>query len=738
LRFQQYGRTYQLSIESAADLEALLDLDETLWVATSAPVSAFRCDAKLLATLDGEGNGRICSDELKAAIRWLFARLADTSRLAEGTDSLPLAAIKADTPEGQSLATSATYVLATLPDAPQDRISLGQVRGFLTTIQSKSVNGDGVIIPEAASDPQVAALIRDATAATGGTPDLSGKSGVTEAQLNAFLGAIPPFLAWRENGQIPADATTTPTMPLGTDTPALHALFRQQADKVDLYFDLCRLGAFDARTGSRLAGLESHLQELDPINAAEITEYLAKMPIAAAAPGRDLPLTEPEVNPIYRGWIRDLREKIVPRIVADGVGESLSEAEWLRIKSTFAPYEAYVASKAGGMVEKIAPDVLRSYLHPALKDECLKLIAADRQVAGIVQQTEQVERLLLLHQNLLVVANNFVSFPYLYSPDKRALFEMGSAVMDGRCLSFAVKVENLAEHSAVAKLSSLFVVYLEVTGAATEKFQVAVPITAGAKGNLAVGKRGVFFDIHGKEYDARVIQVIENPVSLREALGMPFVRLWRILEGRIETWSTSAEKGLETEFGKALPATATGPAAPPPKQPPSRIAGGAFMGFAFVTAALGSAFAFITKTFASMGKQQILLSLAAAVGIVVFPITLVAFLKLRRQDLSSLLEGCGWAINARMRLNRKQRHQFTRSYAYPTDAEGTPRNVRLKVFAIILLVALAIWGGLAWYNARPLPVRPPASIPAKGSKAVPKVKTPEAARAPAKPAGSSR
>jgi hypothetical protein len=249
---------------------------------------------------------------------------------------------------------------------------------------------------------------------------------------------------------------------------------------------------------------------------------------------------------------------------------------------------------------------------------------------------------------------------------------MGSAVMDGRCLSLAVKVENLAEHSAIAKASSLFVVYLEITGAANEKFLVAVPITSGTKGNLAVGKRGVFFDIHGKEYDAQVKQVIENPVSLREALGMPFVRLWRILEGRIETWSSSAEKGLETEFGKALPATATATAAPAAAQAAQRSPTGAFMGLAFVTAALGSAFAFITKTFSSMNRQHIMLSLAAAAGLVILPITLVAYLKLRRQDLSSLLEGCGWAINARMRLDRKQRRHFTRSYEYPKEAEGMP------------------------------------------------------------------
>ena len=706
MRFQKYGQTYQLRIESADDLEALLDMDETLWVATSAPVTSFRCDPKLLAILDADANGRICSDDLKGVIRWLLARLTDHSQLAAAVDSLPLAAIKADTPAGEALVDSARYVLAALPDGPHESISLPQVRSFLTTIQARPVNGDGVISPEATSDPQLAAFIRDAALSTGGTVDMSGKKGVTEPQINSFLAAIPAYLAWRANGEIPADATSTPTMPFGTDTPALHALYLQHAGKVDLYFNLCRLGAFDARTASRLTGLDSHLQQLDPVDAEQVTRYLGTMPIAAPAPDRELPLAEAEVNPIYRQWVRDLAEKILPRTAPDGPGDSLSEAEWLQVKAAFSPYEVYLASKAGGIVEALAPDALRASLAPILKEQALLLLAADREVAGIVKQAEQVERLLLLHQHILVLANNFVSFPYLYSPDSRALFEMGSVVMDGRCLSFAVKVENVAEHSKMAKLSNLFVVYLEVTGAAKEKFQVAVPVTSGTKGNLGVGKRGVFFDIQGKEYDARITQVIANPVSLREALALPFVRLWSILEGRIETWSTSAQKGLQTEFGKAVPPTPGAAAPPPPKAPvpgQPRTPNSAFVGLCFVTAALGSAFAFITKTFAGMNRQHVMLGLSAAVGLVVLPIALVAYLKLRRQDLSSLLEGGGWAINARMRLNRRQRRQFTTAYVFPAGAKGTPRRIHLFVFAIFMVLELAIWGGLRWYITSPMP-----------------------------------
>jgi hypothetical protein len=530
----------------------------------------------------------------------------------------------------------------------------------------------------------MAAFLKDAVASTGGTDDVGGGKGITEAQLTAFLAAIPAYLSWLKEGELPPDGSATPNLPLGGNTPAFHALYCQHAAKVDLFFDLCRLGAFDSRTTSRLGGLESHLQQFDPVNPAQVAGYLANLPIAVPAPGKALPLAESEINPIYRTWIRDLRGKILPCVLGKAPGESLCESDWLRVKGTFAPYAAYLARKAGAIVEAISPETLRSHLVPERRQEALRLLAADREVATIVQQTQQLERLLLLHQNLLPLANNFVSFPHLYSPEQRALFEMGSAVMDGRCFAFAVKVDNVAE----------------VTGTANEKFHVAVPITSGTKGNLAVGKRGVFFDIQGKEYDAKIIQLIENPVSLREALSMPFRRLWNMFEGRIETWSTSAEKGLETQFGKVLapPPAAPGPA-PSPTAPPNQ----AFMGVFFVTAALGSAFAFITKTFSGMERHHVFLGLAAAAALVILPITLVAYLKLRRQDLSSLLEGCGWAINARMRLDRKQRRQFTRSYAYPPDAEGTPRHTRLKVFSIILLLEILTWPVLLWLKTRPVP-----------------------------------
>jgi len=691
LRFQQYGQTYQLQIASAEDLGSILTMDESLWMATSAPVPAFRCDSKLLALLDADGNGRIHSDELKAAIRWLLDRLSDTSKVAEGADVLPLSFIRADAPDGQALIDSARYILDKQGPEPGESISLGQVRSFLGTIQSRPLNGDGIIVPEAGDSPEMEEFLRDAVGAMEGTQDASGRKGLSGQQLNDFLAAVPAHLEWRQRGQLLDGETESGVMPFGIETAQLCAVCRQHADEVDLFFELCRLAGFDARTQARLAGLEAHLQHLDPVSSEQVNVYLQNMPIATAQPSGVLPLAAEMINPLYRGWLRDLTQRVLPRVL-DRTTDCLTEAEWRNVKAAFAPYEAYIAQKQGQAVEKLPTEKLQRYADPSYAERARRMVECDKRVAGILQQAQQVERLLLFHCHLVRFANNFVSFPQLYAEDQTALFEMGTLVMDGRWFSFAVNVENLAGHSAVAKQSNLLVMYVEVAGTAAEKFTIALPVTSGTKGNLAVGKRGVFFDVSGREYDARIVQIIDNPVSVREALGMPFVRLWRLVEGKIETWSGAAEKDFITAADKAVVVPGSGAVSKPPAPPKpgaSPLPGNAFIGIGVVTAALGSAFAFVTKTFAGMSPGHILWGFLGAASAVMLPVALIAVLKLRRQDVSSLLEGAGWAINARMRLNRGQRRHFTRVSPFPEGAEGTPRRVLLR-WLLVALVALLL------------------------------------------------
>jgi hypothetical protein len=239
-----------------------------------------------------------------------------------------------------------------------------------------------------------------------------------------------------------------------------------------------------------------------------------------------------------------------------------------------------------------------------------------------------------------------------------------------------------------------------------------VPATAGTIGNLCAGKRGIFYDTRGRHYDARVIQIIENPISFQEALLSPFVRLGRFVSGKIEAISGSAEKELEQQLGtvtskvqtgvqeavRHAPEAAEAAQATPAPAPPATASASRrdlLLGASVSIAALSSAFAFITKSLQGVSALTILLALGIGVLIVLLPTAIVAGVKLHRRDLSAILEGCGWAINARMRLNRRQRRQFTHREPYPAGATGTPRSrLAWRLLTLILLAVLAVVAAL--------------------------------------------
>lgn len=702
MHFNHYGRTYQLRITTPEDLEAILDLDESLWAATSAPATVFRCDPRLTECLDSDGNGRINTHEVKSAIRWLFDVLGDRSGIGKGDDSFPLSAIREDSPQGNGLLGSARYALRTLGKTADDRISLADVRAFLGNLQQQPLNGDGIVVPEAAPDPVTKQYIEDILAATGGVPDASGRQGVSGASITAFDEATDAFLSWRAKGELSPGEAMSDVMPLGSDTPSVYEVFIRYAEKIDLYFDLARAAKYDPSLAERLRPGSSGAGDVELSRSEALNEYLARGPVATPPEEGKLVVSGEGVNPLYRPWIAELREKVLGPVLG-AVSDALTEDEWTRVRSTLDPHGAYLAEKAGECVEPIPVERLETYRGGACKAIVEGLIEEDGQVASIRTAVEEVERLLLYHAQLMQFADNFVSFGQLYSVSERAMFEMGSAVIDGRWFNLALKVDDLAGHSAIAATSNIFTSYMEVTGGETdETFVVAIPATHGARGNLGVGKRGVFFDTDGNEYDARVVRVIENPISLREALVAPFVRLWDFVLGKIEALAGASEKNLqkstETLMAKPAPDAASAGGARMPGGP-----AGLLVGLSVSAAAIGSSFAFVTKTLSGMSRGQVLTGLAGAACVVLVPVALIAVLKLRRQDLSSLLEGCGWAVNARMRLSRPLRRQFTRRVFFPAKATGTPGHRWIILPLALLLAALVAVGAYRLLKLRSSP-----------------------------------
>jgi len=691
ITFRRYGHSYHLKIETAEALAHAVQLDEAHWVANNAPLNTIYCDDTFLQLLDADNNGRITCREIKNAIRWLLSVLGDWKGITQRSRVLHLDAIATDTDQARQIYDAARKALTSLGRPGANEITLDQARQIKAQVSSTPVSVAGVVLPEATEDPEIRQFITDVIATVGGQPHPTGVQGIATAQLDKFIDNAAAYLNWHEQGCIPLGEEKTEIMPLGTETASTYTILTLLRAKLDQYFAQCEALAIDERFVQRMGWTEDELQSLDFDDPTVLEEVLKKAPLAKAKPNQALNF-EAQINPYYAEALVKFRNNVIAPVLGKAT-KTLSAEQWQKIKAFFAAHTAWVMSKPGTAVESLGLDKLRKYLDAKFADAVRDLIADSAKTALVLDNIQLIEKLILYQANLIDFANNFVSFPHLYDTNRRAMFETGSLVIDGRWFNLAVKVDNRRQHCEVAKTSNMFVLYVQITPRPGQpSFEVAVPVTSGGKGTLCLNKRGVFYNVAGNECDAKIVHIIENPISFKEALLSPFSRLGRLLTGKIESITTAAEKKLDARASAAVSQVGQQPpvSQPAAKQASGLAAGGLLMGAGVAVAALGSAAAYITKTLAQVSWLTIVIGIAGALLVVMLPMAIVAFLKLRKRDLSVILEGSGWGINAPMRLTHHQARFFTQRPKYPKGAKGVFRIPwRLLLITLILLIALA-------------------------------------------------
>lgn len=712
MTFKRFGRSYHLCIDHAEDLRRVLHLDEAHWVATNAPIETLNCDPMFLGLVDTDNDGRIGCDDLKKAIRWLLDTLRDCGDVTTGSQTLKLDAINSDQQTGRWAHESAAKILTRLGKADAGRISLDQVNQIKTDIENTPISEMGVVLPDAATDAEVQEFMTNIVATVGGAPHPSGRQGVDQAQLDQFVAGARAFLEWQLRGNISKNRSQTEIMPLGAQTPESFALLASVRDKIDQYFAQCEAVAFDPRVAQHIGPCDAEIANLDLTTPAAIEEFRRNAPLAKPTPLRVLS-SDDQVNPYYAPQLTDFLTGFLKPLLGQSTS-SLSQEQWQEVKERFTAYEAWMNAKPDAKFELLDSEKLRKYLDKKFSNAVRLLIEKCRATAVELDRIRTVEKLILYQVWILDLANNFVSFPHLYDARRRALFEMGTLVMDGRRFNFSVKVNDRAEHMRITKTSSMYVLYVQVASASDKlKYEVAVPVTAGGKGNLCVGKRGVFYDITGQECDATVVEIIENPISMSEALVSPFQRLGRLLTGKIEAITSAGEKKLDTSVGTAVAEAQSSPQKPDGTAtavPSGQAIGGILMGGGVAIAALGSAWAFIANQVSNLHWSVVVVGVVGAMLAVILPTSILAFLKLRRRELSAILEGSGWAINARMRLTRRQGRFFTQRPSYPRHAKGV-RRVSWWLIAFVVLGAAGLGLRLHFLQRSDRPLQTPSKSP---------------------------
>lgn len=693
--FFRAGGFDQVRFESGADLVNLDQLDQKLWVALACPTKGLAFDARTLELIDSDKDGRIRAPELISATKWAGGLLKNADDLLKSPKELSLSAINDATDEGKRVLQAAKTVLEGLGKASATSISVADMTEAVKAFDAMPFNGDGVITAlSAGKDESTKKLLEDVIACVGSVNDRGGKPGVNADKVAEFFKHVADYVAWFKKGE--GDPALAPAK---EDTPAAFDALKAVRAKVDDYFARCRLAAFDERA---IAALNREEKEYLAIAAKDLTitgAEIQSFPLARIAGAKPLPLTE-TVNPAWADAITALATKAVKPLL--GEKTVLTEAEWNELKGKLAAYETWQGTKAGAPVEKLGAERLKALAAEGARAPLDALLAEEKKQEPTAQSIASVEKLVRFGRDLFRLANNFVSFRDFYERKTHAIFQVGRLYLDQRECQLCIRVEDAGKHATMSPLSRAYLAYCDCTRPATgEKMTIAAAFTGGDSDFLMVGRNGIFYDNDGKDWDATITKLVDNPISIRQAFWSPYKKLLRFVEEQVHKRAGAGEaQSSEMLIGgvkKVDKAVDEGKVAETP--PAKRLDVG-------VVAALGVAVGGITAALGALLQAFFGLGIWMPIGLVGLmllisgPSMLIAWLKLRQRNIGPLLDANGWAVNSHARLNVPFGGSLTKVAALPkgsrvdtVDPFAEKRRPWGLYLALVIILSLA----LAWY-----------------------------------------
>ena len=341
-------------------------------------------------------------------------------------------------------------------------------------------------------------------------------------------------------------------------------------------------------------------------------------------------------------------------------------------------------------------------------------------LAATQAQYKPLEKLLLLCRDYVTLLHNFVSFQDFYAKRGKALlgrgnadespwaiFQAGTLVIDQRACNLCLKVSDMGKHNTQAADSGMYLIYCNCKHQASgQAMQIVAAMTVGDIRNLKVGKNALFYDRQGRDWEAEVVKIIDNPISIGQAFWSPYRKLGDWVSGLITKSAAEKEKKSFADLtAKLQTPPAAGQAAQPAQPAPFDIAK-----FAGIFAAIGMAVGYIGAFFTSLatGVKDIALYAWWALPVAIISLFLVisgpsmvlAWMKLRKRNLAPLLNANGWAVNVDAIVNVLFGNTLTEQAQYPIvklkDPHAKVKKLTkggkwaIAVAAIILGIAIAV------------------------------------------------
>ena len=688
-KFFRAGGFNQVVIGSGADLLNLDQLDQKLWVALACPTTGVEFDKTTLALIDTDKDGRVRAPELIAAAKWAADLIKNPDDLLKGSATLKPFTINDANPEGKLIANFARQVLG---KGDNDEVTFDEAATAAATFAAKPFNGDGIVPADSASDDATKAVIADIITCLGAAADVSNKPGVSQAKVDQFFAEAAAYSEWWKKAE--ADATV---LPLGINTEAAAGAVKAVKAKVEDYFARGRLAAFDPRAVNALNRDEKEYAILGAKDLTNNHADIAGLPLAQVGATTPLPLTQ-GINPAWAGAIAALQTNAITPLL--GAQTVLTESDWNALTGKLAAFDAWNASKTGGSVEKIGLARAREILAGKAKETLTALIAKDAAEAGNATAVIGLHRLIHYHRDLVKLCRNFVNFGDFYGRKEKAIFQAGTLYLDQRSCDLCLTVDDAGKHAAMAGMAGTYLAYCDCARKGSgEKLSIVAGFTGGDSDNLIVGRNGIFYDRKGRDWDATITKIVDNPISIRQAFWSPYKKLVRMIEERAAKAAADADAKSNASLAAAAnaPVTPGAPAAPAKSGfDPSVIA--------LISVALGSLAAAAASALVLLGKfetWQIPLVIAVVMLVISTPSMAIAWLKLRKRNLGPILDANGWAVNAKAKMNVPFGGALTGVAALPPGAKfGAADEYAEKpaVWPKFLLVAFVFWFVWAFLN----------------------------------------
>ena len=475
-----------------------------------------------------------------------------------------------------------------------------------------------------------------------------GKADANEISLADSSSCLATFLKNKLEAALAAiDKSAELEAPFGDQTDAVEAAYNALDAKIKDFFMRSKLAEFSSESTSALDVQTSRIEAISADNLTQKMDEIASYPIARIDGSAELPL-KAAINPAWVAQFNVIKGTLDPK------AKALTEAMWTEIGAKIKAYRDWQASVT-------------------VTEADIKL---DDETAGV----QLVDKLLHLTRDFYTLLKNYVSFQDFYNVEKKAIFQCGTLVIDQRTCDFCVKVADAAALTAQAPKSGMFLVTCAVTSKVyNESYSIMAAVTVGDVDDLFVGKNCIFYDRKGRDFDARVTAIIDNPISIPQAMWRPYKKMIKLIEDNIEKYAAEKDKVQSESAAAAINQKSEAvksdlSAVEKSEVKKNEAVAGTFdiAKYAGIFAAVGMAVGMIGSALVAVGSGimglkwwQFPLVILAIMLVISGPSMFLAWLKLRKRNLAPVLNANGWAINASAKINIPFGETLTQQAIYP-------------------------------------------------------------------------